>query len=357
MSSPRALSLCLFVVVLVLSPTVAWAQCAAGGGKKGGGNPGMAGPGGQGFGFPGGNFQRPPQQFMQPQQPGQQFPPVQLQQPGLPQAFAFPGANLQRPPQQLIQPQQPLLQLQQPGQPLQQIQQPGQPVIQLQQPGGQPQLNLIQQQMQQQLQVQQQLLQQQQAQLQVLQKQLAEQQVQMLQRQLQQPADEATPTDAAPSSGPAVKLAKLALSPDTATRKAALQALGRLGDRAQPAVTALIDALRSTDTQVQARAVRALAVLGPAAESASEPLVQLLANQTLRPEVVKTLGKIGTAAVPHLMAVLANEGSFTRLGASRALGEIGPAAFEAVAVLTGRAEADTSVSVREAAQEALKKIK
>jgi hypothetical protein len=294
------------------------------------------------------NPQGPRQQVQQPG-PQQQFQ-LLMQQKQFVQQQLLPQMLLQHQlmPQQIV-PQQ---MLQQQFLPQQLVQQQ----LMQQQLGQQPlaqqigQLPLAQQQLLQQFIQQQQL-----AQQQLMQAQLAQQQ-QLLWKQL---AKQGVGKGITPPSGDAIsptELAANALSPDLSKRQAAAESLGRLGAAAKPAVSVLMNALKSDDETLQLRAVRALTAIGSDAEEATGALVALLGNSKLRPDVVKALGNIGRAAVPYLLQAMDSNDRFVRLGASRALGAIGPAAMPAVSVLTTSARTDTSLSVREAAQEALKKI-
>lgn len=89
---------------------------------------------------------------------------------------------------------------------------------------------------------------------------------------------------------------------DWGVRETAADSLGRIGDAAVPA---LIAALEDADRDVRAQATRALARMGPKAED----------------------------AIPALIDALDDDDKEVRRGAARALGQIGPLAEEAVPAL------------------------
>jgi len=76
-----------------------------------------------------------------------------------------------------------------------------------------------------------------------------------------------------------------------------------------------------------------------------------------KPSAVWMLSECGQPAVPLLLKCLHREDPVIRGVAIMALGEIGPLASEATPALEVTATNDTEVRVREAAREALKKIK
>lgn len=86
----------------------------------------------------------------------------------------------------------------------------------------------------------------------------------------------------------------------------AADSLGRIG---QPAVPALVRALREPDPKIRLRAVRILGRIGPDAEDAVDDLVHVLSDPQLavRKAAVRALGQIGPAAgeaVEPLLQVL-----------------------------------------------------
>jgi HEAT repeat protein len=174
-------------------------------------------------------------------------------------------------------------------------------------------------------------------------------------------------------AGEAARVAAPALADLVADKKAGIEArtsaafaLARAGTGlkvpAQPLVDALIEkAGGKTQSEIEAandfrRHISvALANIGtPAVEPLVDTLKEL--NPFVRQYVREALGKIGKPAVPALIDALKNGTSFpVRSGAIAALGEIGPAAREAVAELTAALQ-DPDRGISNAAKDALKKI-
>ncbi len=197
-----------------------------------------------------------------------------------------------------------------------------------------------------------------------------------------------------PSVSPLVQgLVQSLAAPDVATRWRSAEALGNLGQEAEPAVSALTGALRDRSADVRWRAAEALGKIGaPAATAvpavaallrdddelvrgeaakalgrfgpAAEPAVSALADGlghsqvAFRREAAKALARIGPGAreaVPALTAALGDKDKFVRMESARALGNIGPPARSAVRALTA-ASRDSEILVARQAQEALKKV-
>jgi serine/threonine-protein kinase len=171
----------------------------------------------------------------------------------------------------------------------------------------------------------------------------------------------------------------------------AAEALGNLGEEAQPAVPRLIEALadrsevvrwrsaealgkiggakavgplsaalKDRDPLVRTETAKALGRIGAAAREAVPALAVALADSDVycRREVAKALSALGPesrAAVPALVQGLRDKDKFVRLESAKALGRIGPPAKEAVAALTA-ASKDGELLVARAAAEALRKI-
>jgi len=116
---------------------------------------------------------------------------------------------------------------------------------------------------------------------------------------------------------------------EPAARMRAAEALGRLGDRR--AVGPLIAALRDAEQNVRWSAVQALGQLRD--EQAIEPLLALCEDQDMQERAVAALGQIGRPAALALIAALREGRRQVRIGAARALGQIGGAhALEALLV-------------------------
>jgi len=99
------------------------------------------------------------------------------------------------------------------------------------------------------------------------------------------------------------------------------------------AVPALISALTDNgqpeDYPVRKFAASALGDIGPAAKEAIPALVTVLKNgkeRIVRVYAAESLGKIGPAALPALITSLKDKDNFVRVNAAVALGKIGPAA-------------------------------
>jgi HEAT repeat protein len=93
---------------------------------------------------------------------------------------------------------------------------------------------------------------------------------------------------------------------DWTMREAAAVALSRIGE---PAVPALVEALKSPDPNIRQQAADTLARIGPAAANAVPALTGLLEDPDprVKKSAVRALGQIGPAAataVPSLMRAL-----------------------------------------------------
>jgi HEAT repeat protein len=118
-------------------------------------------------------------------------------------------------------------------------------------------------------------------------------------------------------------------------------------------VGGLIKALDDKDRDVGMKAAVALAWIG---EPAAKPLIQALEDEGeyVRAYAVLALEKIGEPAVKSLIQALGDENPIVRGLVARVLGEVGDK--RAAEPLTQTTKDDYS-GVREAAKEALKKIK
>jgi len=140
---------------------------------------------------------------------------------------------------------------------------------------------------------------------------------------------------------------------DLRVRPEAVEALGRIG---KPAVPALVTVLKGNDRVARLGAVQALSRIGPSAAEATPALIALLGDPDVRLEAVRTLGLIGKPAVPGLVKALDDGDEDVRRGAALTLGHIGPDAREATSKLTTLAQTDPSSGVREAAGIAVRRI-
>jgi HEAT repeat protein len=115
--------------------------------------------------------------------------------------------------------------------------------------------------------------------------------------------------------------------------------------------------LRSNSATTRQEAMKAAIDLGDHGTQVAPALVAALAEKDDRQAAFLALIDIGKLAVPDLTKGLGNKNQFVRLWSAHALGRIGPDASEAVPALRERARSDTSVSVRDAAQAALAKVR
>ena len=136
---------------------------------------------------------------------------------------------------------------------------------------------------------------------------------------------------------------------DVRVREAAIQALGRLGDRAP--LELLVQAADDDDSSVRRAAIRSLGWQGERAPV--EPLVQAAddGNSRVRQAAIRALGRLGDHTPLELLVQAANDGnSSVRQAALEAVGQLGD---RAPLELLVRAANDGNSSVREAAIQAL----
>jgi len=112
-----------------------------------------------------------------------------------------------------------------------------------------------------------------------------------------------------------------------AERLEAAQALGDLGIDAEPAVSALINALTAKEIELQHEAVLALGRIGPAAVEAVPTLMELMktAKPLVRYSAIETLGSIGPgakAALSVLEKELKNSDPMVRVAAAAAIASV-----------------------------------
>jgi HEAT repeat protein/outer membrane protein assembly factor BamB len=136
----------------------------------------------------------------------------------------------------------------------------------------------------------------------------------------------------------------------------AARALGALGKRASPSVSALVKTLSHENPYVRIYAAEALASIGPNAATATNALAEALGDPVpgVRWAACEALASIGPAAqsaVPQLIAALEDEFLYVRIFAAGALGSIGskaPSVREALKAAaddpTLRSEAEWALS-------------
>ena len=137
---------------------------------------------------------------------------------------------------------------------------------------------------------------------------------------------------------------------DAATRSASAEAIGRLGVEAAEAIPSLLPLLRDKDSVVRFSSAFALGRLGPDATIAVADLSMLLAGDPaveVRKEVARTLGSMGAdakTAVPALVAALKQDKSDevrqqAALAVGRMIGHIEAALPDLKAILPKEADA------------------
>lgn len=138
----------------------------------------------------------------------------------------------------------------------------------------------------------------------------------------------------------------------------AARALGALGAKASPSVSALTKTLSHEDAYVRVYAAEALASIGPLAAAAIDDLARAVRDPMpgVRWAACEALGSIGPAAqraVPQLIEALHDEFLYVRIFAAGALGSIGPKARAARNALE---EAVKDPALRDEAEWALDRI-
>jgi HEAT repeat protein len=125
-------------------------------------------------------------------------------------------------------------------------------------------------------------------------------------------------------------------SKDKHVRREASWALAGLGPAAEPAVPALAEAVLDSDRKLVHGAIRALGAIGPDAAPAIGHLLTVLTGSHFVEgrQAAWALGRIGAAAVPSLIHVIQTGDLYARAEAVWALTQMGPAARDAVGVLT-----------------------
>ena len=142
--------------------------------------------------------------------------------------------------------------------------------------------------------------------------------------------------------------------PNPKVRQQALTALGKLGDKAKPALPEITEMVNDKHTWVMTRALMVLPDIGPD-ETTVKPLLPFLSrDKDVRDMAVLVYVKIGEKAVPSLVEALKDEKSAE--GACDALAGIGPAAKAAVPDVTAVMQKGKTKPVKDAAAKALKAI-
>jgi HEAT repeat protein len=106
-------------------------------------------------------------------------------------------------------------------------------------------------------------------------------------------------------------------------------------------------------------AIKALGECGPDAKIAIRYLILVLGNhreESIVNAVIKSLGKIGKDAVPHLIKALKDKRVLVQIGAANALGMMGRFAANAIPALTANLS-HKNPHVRKAVEDALDRIR
>jgi HEAT repeat protein len=156
-------------------------------------------------------------------------------------------------------------------------------------------------------------------------------------------------------------LADLLKESDKEMKPAIMRALAHMGPDVKQAVPAIGSCLSAEDKETSLQALDVLAHLGPDAKEAVPDIIALFVDEDLKPDnklrlqAVRTLGKIGKPAVPHLTKALSNQNRYMKVGVIEALGEIGPDAKEAIRPIQ-RLASNPDPEIRRAAARAATKI-
>jgi HEAT repeat protein len=144
---------------------------------------------------------------------------------------------------------------------------------------------------------------------------------------------------------------------DPKIRQGAAEALGRIGPPAAIAFVPLAGLLSDKEAGVRVASAAALKGIGGKEASTIPNLLAGLHDPAVAKDVGAVLVGFGSAAVPALIKELDDEDALVRGRVAGVLGAMGPTAADAMRVLTFRSKNDSDATVREAAAEALKKIK
>ncbi len=147
---------------------------------------------------------------------------------------------------------------------------------------------------------------------------------------------------------------------DSGIRQTAAQALGQIGPQAIAAIPSLIKALLDSNGPVREAAGEALHEINPEWSSTSEADngSEFLAEELKKgqPAAGPVLERIGSRAVPELIALLRDKDRIVRQTAAEILGRIGKGAQPAIPALHEASQKDSNRLVREAAERALERM-
>jgi len=158
--------------------------------------------------------------------------------------------------------------------------------------------------------------------------------------------------------GTTAALARHCIDKDDWVRESAYQCLGKLGERAKPAIDILTEEASSTDYRRRLFARLALVRVTGEASPHVEDIASFLKRpdarkQGLAAELLGECGPIAHAACPQLLLYIQDDKSWHRRMAVRSLGKIGPESDEAVSVLINVLEEDRWEPMRADAARAL----
>jgi HEAT repeat protein len=137
--------------------------------------------------------------------------------------------------------------------------------------------------------------------------------------------------------------------------EAACKALAKVGEKSS--VPTLLEVMKTGKTVVVCAAIESVVQLDPAAEGLASLLFGMTGNSddTIRRSVATALGALSSPkAVDALITMAKDANSIVRLNACVSLGKLAPA--KARKVLEQLAAKDTNIEVRQAADEALKRL-
>lgn len=141
---------------------------------------------------------------------------------------------------------------------------------------------------------------------------------------------------------------------DPKTRQKAAADLGRMGEKAKPAIPALLGMLEDKTTWVITKSIMALAEIGPD-ETVVKPLTPFLKKEPdVRTLAVDVFVKLGEKGVPGLIDALKDDAATE--GACEALMQMGAKGKGAAATLTEVSQKHKSKPVRDKALKALKAV-
>ena len=137
-------------------------------------------------------------------------------------------------------------------------------------------------------------------------------------------------------------------------RQQALSALGKMGDKAKPALPQILEMTNDKTTWVMTRSLMVIADIGPD-ETAIPSILPFLAKDREFRDLADTIFvKLGVKAVPALVGALKDD--TTAEGACEALAAIGRAAKSAAPDLTAASQKGKTKPIRDAAATALKAV-